>query len=58
MHDGARFWSIAMAVVEPFHLICKLITDRLRVQTLVLYDMREWTTQWKRLMLFNCFLTT
>ena len=49
MHDGARFLSIAMAVVEPFHLACKVI----RVQTLVLYDMHELTTQWKRFMLFK-----
>ena len=27
MHDGVRFWSIAVAVVsEPFHLACKVIS--------------------------------
>ena len=55
MHDGAYLKHIAiMALVKPFHLVCKL----LRVQILVLYDMREWTTQWKRFRLFKLLYTT
>ena len=42
-----------MTLVEPFHLVCKL----LRVQILVLYDMHEWTTHIGSILGFlNCFI--
>ena len=47
-----------MAVVEPFYLICKLIRPSTCTNPSCLYEMREWTTQWKRFMLLNCFFTT